>query len=160
MKIAFTGHRPESFINVKEEKENFMRNLTIFCLSDKITELVIEFIVGGCRGVDSWAAEFAIKNNLPFYLHLPFPFNIYTNKWYDEDKNFLKKQIDICKDVKLYSKDYNSKFYIIRDHGMVDDCDILISWFLKNKIRSGTAATINYANKIGKKVYYLRDMEV
>jgi hypothetical protein len=43
---------------------------------------------------------------------------------------------------------------------MVDDGEFLICWFLANNKRSGTALTINYAKNIGKKVYYLRDMEV
>lgn len=157
IKIAFTGHRPESFSILSKEESLFNDKLK------KLLEKFIDdfyFIVGGCRGVDSWAAKYAINNKIDFDLYLPFPFEIYSLKWNDEDKYFLKKQIELAKNVKICSKEYNSKYYIIRDRDMVDNCDILVSWFLHNKKRSGTAATINYAKKISKSSYYLRDMEV
>lgn len=159
MKIAFTGHRPEAFKNVQKEEEDFYKNLDIFLL-DVMYGKTYSFIIGGCRGVDHWAAKYAFDHNIEFDLYLPFPFNIYTSKWNDNDKNFLKKQIDHCQEIKMFSRDYDVKYYIIRDHSMVDNGQILVSWFLHNKQRSGTGATINYAKKVGKKVYYLRDMEV
>src|SRR5687767_15367924 len=65
--VGWTGHRPDLFDDV----DSAMR-----AVSDAAHELVSggrveRFLVGGQRGVDTWAAQAAIDNHLPFTLILP-----------------------------------------------------------------------------------------
>lgn len=45
------------------------------------------------------------------------------------------------------------KPYLVRNHDIVDSCDLLIAlpWEMKEQLRSGVWATIRYARKTGKK---------
>ena len=55
MKLAIIGSREISDINI----------------ADYLTETPTKIISGGAKGIDTLAAEYAKKNNIPFTEHLP-----------------------------------------------------------------------------------------
>lgn len=125
MKIAFSGTQIGLSIKQHEELINLIKKIK-----------PIEAHHGLCIGSD---AEFhdIIRKYFPNYKiigHPPLNKNAYVYKECDE-----------------YRK---AKEYLIRNHDIVDESDILIACPFENKeiLRSGTWATIRYARKLNKEI--------
>lgn len=155
IKIAFTGHR---FLNkywsdFKKEKSNFIKKLRLYLST---LEGNYMFVVGGATGVDSLAAEYAIRNGIVFDLYVPFPVEIHSKFWDKKDKLFLLKSHSLCRKKKIIASRYYVGAYFQRDQAMVDDADLLISWYKKCNSKSGSANCVKYASTKGLPVIDLR----
>jgi predicted Rossmann fold nucleotide-binding protein DprA/Smf involved in DNA uptake len=83
-------------------------------------------VSGGCKGIDTWAVDAAIKNGLQTKVFLPL---LIDNMSYGE----------MC------------EAYYARNRQIVEDCDILIA-FVSHDRKGGTEYTVNYALAAGKPV--------
>jgi hypothetical protein len=79
-------------------------------------------ISGGAKGVDNLCEQFARKFNIPIDSHKP--------------------------DYDTHGKGAP----LVRNREIVEKCDILMGWPLKNPTSFGTISTIEYAKKLGKQV--------
>src|ERR1051326_4351470 len=85
MLVAWTGHRPDLFLDpalARDTLESAAR-----ALADARAHA---FLVGGQRGVDTWAALAAIDLQLPFALLLPLPVDEFTRDWQSDDRAALE----------------------------------------------------------------------
>jgi len=125
MKIGFTGTRKGM---TEPQKKNFGKLLKKYDIS--------EFHHGDCIGSDEEAHEIADKLNCRIHIHPPLD----------------RKHRAFCNPLATYS--HPPKPYLERNHDIVNDTAILIAApdSDKEKMRSGTWATIRYAKKKGKDV--------
>jgi hypothetical protein len=75
--VAWTGHRPDIFedpLAARGVIETIARDLVAY-------EGAERFLVGGQRGVDTWAAEAALVCNVPFTLLLPLEVGVLVAVW-------------------------------------------------------------------------------
>jgi hypothetical protein len=85
-------------------------------------------ISGGCRGVDTWAADAARARGLQVVVHLP-DLDGARARWETTKRHYARNQV------------------------VVDDCDQVIA-FVSNERRGGTEDTIDRAHAAGKPVLF------
>ena len=131
--IAFTGN---CFGLSDDQKKEIIK---IFDTCPNIT-----VFHGDCVGADTdfhnLCLEYRTKQNKQIQIHIYLPDN-------DKLRGFNKGDIYM-----------NPQPYLTRNKNMVKKCDILIGCPIdknKEQLRSGTWATIRYANKIKKQIYLL-----
>ncbi len=83
MLIAWSGHRPDVFRDPGSAERSVKRLVSAKAASG------IEFISGGQRGVDQWAAQAAIDAGVPFRLVLPVTSARFTRDWSPSDRAML-----------------------------------------------------------------------
>lgn len=128
MKIGFTGTR-------QGMSKNQTKNLVQFLVSNK--NKIKEFHHGDCIGSDTQAHT--IAENLGLQIHIHPPIN---NKYRGNN---------------IGNVIYPKRGYIERNHDIVTCCDILIATPKSEdeEMRSGTWATVRFANKLKKEVYII-----
>jgi len=139
--IAFSGHRPNklggynlpnpTYIYVCQEIDKLLRQLN----PDKV-------ISGMALGVDQWAANIAMKLNIPVLAAVPFEGQ--EKKWPPKSQNIYHKLINKCSEVVyICPPGYTNKKMQIRNMWMVDQCDILIG--IHDGSEGGTGNCLKYA---------------
>jgi uncharacterized phage-like protein YoqJ len=150
--FAFTGHRP------KDLPPGFAMTATAWELdkffAGKFQD--VRFVTGGALGIDSWAAEYAIRQGVPFTLALPFPPAVMSKFWPDEAVDRLWVHIQKASDVQIIHDHhtYDVRAYQLRNEFMVNAADVVLA-FWTGKPYGGTANCIRYALQAEKKVINL-----
>ncbi len=115
MKIAITGSR-------------IFTDFTRLCqVLDNLAPS--EIIVGGAKGADTLAEQYADKNNIPKTIFLPK---------FKTDKNII----------------YHPRWFHIRNRSLVDYADMVVAFWDGNA--GGTKNTIDYANRVNKRTLVIR----
>ena len=127
-------------------------------LTEQITALtetgMTDFYSGGADGVDCWAALIVLdlrKKNPALNLHLIPPHEGQADKWSDsaqERYRFILSQAD---SLEYVSHDYYDGCMLDRNHRLVDVADMLLAVY-NGERRGGTAATVRYARKLGRRL--------
>ncbi len=127
-------------------------------LTEQITALtetgMTDFYSGGADGVDCWAALIVLdlrKKNPALNLHLILPHEGQADKWSDsaqERYRFILSQAD---SLEYVSHDYYDGCMLDRNHRLVDVADMLLAVY-NGERRGGTAATVRYARKLGRRL--------
>jgi uncharacterized phage-like protein YoqJ len=148
MIIAFTGHRPDklggyvlpnpTYIKVCQEIDKALKKLK-----------PQQIISGMALGIDQWAANIAIKNNIPFIAAVPFlgqegKWNLDLRKTYCILLRKAAEQVIVCPGA------YSVEKMQIRNEWMVDRCDLLIAVW--DGTKGGTGNCVDYAKKINKEI--------
>ena|SRR5712691_2198380 len=99
--VAWTGHRPELFRDPVAARRT---------VEDVAAELVRRdaaqrFLVGGQRGVDTWAALSAIALSVPFLVILPLEIGEFTTDWSLDDRGILEMTLAAAGDVRVIGGD-------------------------------------------------------
>lgn len=151
----FTGHRKLQLRKI-EYIEKILEQKIINLIEDKG---VCNFIAGGALGFDTLAAKKVIKlkekyPDIRLYLYLPC--HDQSRKWSYEDKYewyMIKSKADDLTYITegMYTPDCMQK----RNRAMANDAAYCLSYCVLAK--SGTGATMRYANEIGCVVENLAD---
>src|SRR5689334_1558749 len=97
MRLALTGHRPDLFADPEAA-----RQAVDDAARDMLKQRPLErFLVGGQRGVDSWAARAAIDLAVPFSLYLPLSIEEFTVDWTEADRAVLRDHVRRATDVRI-----------------------------------------------------------
>lgn len=147
--VAFTGHRPDklggfslpnpTYKYVCKEMERVLKEIK----PDKV-------ISGMALGVDQWAANIAVKLQIPFIAAVPFLGQ--EGKWPNQSQQVYKKLMDLASEVVIVSEGgYAANKMQIRNRWMVDHCDILIGIYNGDET-GGTANCIKYARQQEKNI--------
>ncbi len=159
---AFTGHRPRSFsFGFDEQSEGF------FELRNRIKNTIIQVCNAGCRtfycgmaeGVDLWCGEIVLelKNQFDPPLEIcavvPFIAQPVTNS--EINKKRYRRIMDASSKRFLVSRNFTKDCYKNRNYYLVDSSDALIAVFSEKEKMSGTAQTIRYAKRKGKKIFLI-----
>ena len=149
--IAFTGHRPHDLNG--ETYQQFAAALDALGVGKRRD---LYFVVGGALGTDTWAAWYAIHNDIPYHLILPFEPAVMTQRWTECAKETLTTHIN-CADaftVVTGGETYDIRNYQTRNKMMVDIADIVFAVW-NGRLLGGTANCVRYALSAGKQVYNL-----
>ena len=154
---AFTGHRPHKFPWRYDETDNRCVALKS-ALMEQIAALVetgiTDFYSGGADGVDCWASLIVLelkKKKPALRLHMLLPYVGQADKWSDsaqERYRFILSQAD---SLEYVSHDYYDGCMLDRNRRLVDAADLLLAVY-NGERRGGTAATVRYARKLGRRV--------
>ncbi len=154
---AFTGHRPKSF-PWKYDEANRDCVLLKETLATQIEMLadkgVTNFLSGMALGVDLWCAQLVLdlrKENSALRLHCILPCKGQENNWpasKQEQYHSILKQADR---VVYVAQEYNQKCMLERNHYLVDHAAFLLAVYNGTK-RSGTGATVRYAQRLGREI--------
>ena len=154
---AFTGHRPHKLPWRYNEADSRCVALKTV-LMEQITKLteagMTDFYSGGADGVDCWAALIVLelrKRNPALRLHMLLPHEGQADKWSDsaqERYRFILSQAD---SLEYVSHDYYDGCMLDRNRRLVDAADLLLAVY-NGERRGGTAATVRYARKLGRRV--------
>ncbi len=148
--VAFTGHRPDKL-------GGYNQNPTAAYVKQRLTAAVRWalsqgaewFITGGALGVDTWAAEEVLRQGGK--LCLAQPFEGFTSRWREEQIQRFEQIRQTADYVHTVSDSASKEAFLERNKWMVDKADVIIAVW--DGSPGGTAYTVDYAKKQGKKVY-------
>lgn len=156
LRLTVTGHRFWS--DSKKEKKKMFEGLDLLLpLLPSNTDLT--FLHGCAYGVDTWLGEFARLRGINFELYFPFNriMQIARSKY---DIDFFKEinaQYEIAKKVVYVNKTFSTYGYQRRNIALVDNADILCTYYTKQ--RSGSGNCFRYAVSKGLTTVNLRLLE-
>ena len=154
---AFTGHRPKSFPWKYDEtapdcvllKEVLAEQIKI--LADRG---VIDWLSGMAQGVDLWCAQIVLdlrKENPALKLHCVLPCEGQESKWTAPAQERYRSILGQANEVIYVGQKYNRDCMLKRNRCMVDRASILLAVYNGTQ-RSGTGATVRYAQKLDRDV--------
>lgn len=154
---AFTGHRPNRFPWRYDESHDDCISLKEI-LASEIMRLadtgVTQFLSGMSEGVDTWAATdvLALREKNPVIkLHCILPCKSQADSWSESAQTLYRSILDQADSVIYVNRDYHKDCMLERNRFMVDHASVLLA-VSRGQQRSGTAATINYARKMGREI--------
>lgn len=157
---AFTGHRPHKFpwrYNEADERCVALKS----ALAEQIAALakagITDFYCGGADGVDCWAALIVLKlreKNSALKLHLILPHEGQADRWSDPAQERYRSILEQADSVEYVSREYYEGCMLDRNHRLVEAAGVLLAVY-NGERRGGTAATVRYAQKQGKKIIIL-----
>lgn len=148
MKIAFTGHRPDTlggYVRGNDTelavKEAIRAKLQVFH-EEHGKDLVI--ITGMSLGVDQWVAEVCLVLGIPYLAAIPCKGQ--DARWTTPAKALYRKLLDHARSIYQVCEGGFATWKLqCRNEWMVDNCDLLlVVW---NGMPSGTANCVAYARK-------------
>jgi hypothetical protein len=145
MRLAWTGHRPDLFADPEAA-----RRAVDDTARDVLPQGPLEqFLVGGQRGVDTWAAHAAIDLAIPFRLFLPLSVEDFTVDWTEADRAILRDHAEQAAEVRV------ARGYSARNRLLASECDLLVAVWT-GRAGGGTAETIAFARELGTPVRQVR----
>lgn len=153
MIVAFTGHRPDelggwdlpnpTYIHVCQQIEKTLKEVQ----PEKV-------ISGMALGVDQWAANIAVKLNIPFVAAMPFMGQ--DSVWNAESKKTFQTLLKMASEQVIVSEGgYTAAKMQTRNEYMCDNCDVLIAVFKQTETSGGTYNCVQYAKSIGRKIIFI-----
>jgi len=136
MIVAWTGHRPDLFADASTA-----RATVVDTARDLLHQEPLErFLVGGQRGVDTWAAEAAVDFGVPFTVVLPFDVPDFTLDWTDTDRDRLLDSLARADQVRVAGG------YSERNRVLAAEADLLVAVWT-GRAGGGTAETLAFAQQ-------------
>ena len=138
MIVGWTGHRPDLFRDpaaAAARVDAAARDLVAH-------EQVDAFLVGGQRGVDTWAALAAIALGVPFRLILPLDVSQFTLGWSRADRAMLDHTIARAAEVRVAAG------YTDRNRQIATGAELLVAVWTRVG-HGGTAETVALARAAG-----------
>ena len=161
MRVAFTGHRPESLpFGDNEESEGYRKIKGM--LLDEIKHWADQgcdvFYEGVARGMDIVFGEQVLLAKRQGYPHIKLigviPFEEQAAHWSEAWRDRYFSLMASSDDEVLISSHYTKDCYHRRNRYMVDHADILIAVY-DGMGSGGTAYTVRYAMEQGKTIFSL-----
>ena len=166
---SFTGHRPHKFPwRYNEDAPGCVALKQT--LTEQITALVDEgytdFLSGMALGVDMWAAQIVLdlrkkksglgilglggKVNAP-KLHCILPCEGQEDKWPRSSQERYRDILKQADSIVYVSREYDDQCMLRRNHVLVNFSSVVLAVY-DGGYRSGTAATVLYARRLGREV--------
>lgn len=174
--IAFTGTRPSeiSSYDWNDKRNKLLRNhmkaqLRQIFDTGEYTDYI--FISGMALGVDQFAISVLIELQAEYEdlinirLEAAIPFKLQYTKWNKEQRtryHTLLKYMDIItyvdtidkyKDKTVEEGAFSEKKLHLRNHYIIDKCNLLMAYPILGKKSGGTRSAIKYAISKNKKIY-------
>ncbi|MEG1711432.1 MAG: SLOG family protein [Clostridia bacterium] len=156
MVVGFTGGRPKRFPWKDNEQDNRCIDLKAK-LKNELIKLISfgadKFICGMAMGADTYFAEIIIELKAEFNIQLIAALSCSRQPmlWKEKEKKRFYNIINYCDNSYVPYINHVEGCEKLRNYYIVDNCDLLIA--IDSGIKaSGTAQTIAYAKKTGKKI--------
>jgi hypothetical protein len=148
--VAWTGHRPELFLDPAAA-----RAAVVAVARDLVEHEAAEhFLVGGQRGVDTWAALAAIDLAVPFTLILPLAVAEFADGWAPADRDVLDLTVARASHLRTIGGDPSLAF-TERNRRLATDAGLLVAVWTGSR-GGGTAETIALARAAATRVREIR----
>lgn len=118
---------------------------------------VMDFYSGGADGVDCWASLIVLElrqKNPALKLHLILPHERQADRWSNSTQERYRLILDQADSVEYVSQEYYEGCMLDRNHRLVEAAGVLLAVY-NGERRGGTAATVRYARKLGRKIILL-----
>jgi uncharacterized phage-like protein YoqJ len=150
MIVGWTGHRPDLFHDPQAASQS------VVALARELVDAgrVQRFVVGGQRGVDTWATQAAIDLGVPFTVVLPLEVAEFTRDWSNEDRARLQEHLARAERVRSVGGQAEQA-YRERNRLLATSSDLLVAVWT-GKLGGGTAETIDFARQLGSRVREIR----
>lgn len=154
---AFTGHRPQKYPWGYDEgapgcvKLKRVLAVQIAALTDTG---ITDFLSGMAQGADTWAAlsVLALRNKNPaLKLHCVLPCEGQADKWTASARELYQSVLSCADSVVYISREYHDGCMLERNRYLVDHAGTLLAVY-NGERRGGTAATVRYARKMGRRL--------
>lgn len=157
---AFTGHRPHKLPWKYNEADSRCLALKA-ALTREIAALaeegVTDFFSGMAEGTDCYCAEIVLelrKKDPAFRLHCVLPCRGQADKWSISAQERYHAILGRADSVVYVSQEYHQGCMLARNRQLVDSAAVLLAVY-NGEWRSGTASTIRYAQKLGRRLIVL-----
>ena len=117
----------------------------------------MDFYSGGADGVDCWASLIVLElrqKNPALKLHLILPHERQADRWSNSTQERYRLILDQADSVEYVSQEYYEGCMLDRNHRLVEAAGVLLAVY-NGERRGGTAATVRYARKLGRKIILL-----
>lgn len=154
---AFTGHRPQKLPWRNDEAAPGCVTLKE-TLAAQIAALVedgyTEFLSGMAPGVDMWAAQIALAlrvKNPSLRLHCILPCTAQSARWSAVLREQYRAILEQADSIIFVNRADKKNCMLQRDRFLVSYASLVLAVYNGEK-RGGTAATVRYARKLGRKL--------
>ena len=154
---AFTGHRPSKFPWKYDETDSRCVALKAV-LENQIAALVnagfTQFLSGMAEATDTWCALSVLslrEKNPAIKLHCILPCKEQADKWSASSRDLYHSILERADSIVYVSRDYYKNCMLDRNRFLVDHAATLLAVY-NGERRGGTAATMRYAQKIGREI--------
>ena len=154
---AFTGHRPQKFTWGYDETDRRCVALKSV-LTEQIRLLadagVTQFLTGMAQGADTWLAISVLaqrEKNPALKLHCILPCTMQADKWIDSSRNLYRSILERADSIVYVSRSYHKDCMLDRNRFLVEHASTVLAVY-NGERRSGTAATLRYANKMRREI--------
>src|SRR5262245_44584231 len=117
MRLAWTGHRPDLFRDAEGARQAVEQAAPELVARDPVDRV----LVGGQRGVDTWAALAALDLHVPYSLFLPFSVDKFTEDWSNADRAQLEEHVRQADEVRIVGS------YRARNRLLAESGDLLVA---------------------------------
>lgn len=157
---GIAGHRPRKFPWKRNEADPYCIALKA-ALARHIERLTDEgftdFLTGMAEGVDTWAALIVLdlrEKNPALKLHCILPCRGQADRWSASARARYHAILEQADSIVYVNRESKKDCMLERNRFLVDHSDLLLAVYNGEK-RGGTAATVRYAAKAGKKAIVL-----
>jgi predicted Rossmann fold nucleotide-binding protein DprA/Smf involved in DNA uptake len=139
MIVAWTGHRPDLF------NDAAVAQAAVDALARDLVEhqAVARFVVGGQRGVDTWAARAAIALGVPLTLILPLEAAEFARDWPADARKLLELTLTCASEIRIVGGE-RQRAFSERNRLLATEADLLVAVWT-GLTGGGTAETIALA---------------
>ena len=162
---AFTGHRPHKFPWKGDESDPRCVALKAV-LAEQIGKLVAagvtDFYSGMADGSDVWLSQIVLdlrKENPALKLHCFLPCEGQADKWSIAAQERYHAILEQADSVVYTSREYYDGCMIDRNHRLVEAAGCLLAVY-NGERRGGTAATVRYAQKLGREILIIEPVSL
>ena len=155
--VAFTGHRPRKFPWRYDELDPRCVALKAV-LTEQITALadagITQFLSGMAEGTDVWSALSVLalqEKNPKVKLHCILPCREQADKWTASSQDLYRSILERADSIVYVSRTYHKNCMLERNRFLVDHASALLAVY-NGEWRGGTAATMRYAQKLGREI--------
>ncbi len=154
---AFTGHRPSKLPWRYDETDSRCVALKAV-LAEQITRLaesgITEYLSGMAEAVDTWAALTVLalrEKNPALRLHCILPCKSQADKWNSQARELYRSILEQSDSIVWVNRKYTQNCMLERNRFLVSHAALLLAVY-NGVQRSGTAATVNYARRLGREI--------
>lgn len=153
---AFTGHRPHKFPwRYDETSPDCVALKAVLC--EQVTKLmqagITDYYSGMADGSDVWLSQVVLalrEKNPALKLHCVLPCEEQADKWSDLAQKRYYSILAQADEISYVSRKYYNGCMLARKRRLVDSTDLVLAVY-NGERRGGTAATIRYAKRNGRK---------
>ena len=157
---AFTGHRPKSFPWQYDETASdcvLLKEVLTAQIGALADRGVTDFLSGMAQGTDLWCSEIVLdlkKKNPALRLHCILPCKGQESKWTASAQEHYRSILAQANEIVYVGQGYSRDCMLERNRYLVDHSSILLAVY-NGTWRSGTGATVRYAQKLNREIITL-----
>ena len=113
-----------------------------------------QFLSGMAEGVDTWAALSVLElreKNPAIKLHCILPCTSQAEKWSASSRDRYRSILELADSIVYVSRDSHKNCMLDRNRFLVKYADYVLAVY-NGERRGGTAATVRYAQKLGREI--------